>query len=174
MPLVLPPTVLGFYFLILFSPDSFLGKIVKNLFNTELVFTFKGILIASIIYSLPFMVQPIQTGFKTINKSLIEASYTLGKGEIETLFKVLIPNIKNSIITAIVLTFAHTIGEFGVVLMVGGGIPGETLVASISIYNEVEALNYSSAHKYALILFLISFISILIVNYISYKSNKNS
>ena len=167
LPLVLPPTVLGFYLLILFSPDSFLGKFLKKFFNLELVFTFEGILIASIIYSLPFMVQPIQSGFKGLGKSLIEASYTLGKGEIETFFKVLIPNIKTSIITAVVLTFAHTLGEFGVVLMVGGGIPRETLVASISIYNEVEALNYSVAQKYAFILLLISFISILTVNFIS-------
>jgi len=137
VPLVIPPTVLGFYLLILFSSDSFVGKLINRIFNTEILFTFKGILIASIIYSLPFMVQPIQNGFKSLNKSLIEASYTLGKTELETLFKVLIPNIKVSILTAIILTFAHTVGEFGVVLMVGGGIPGETLVASISIYNEV-------------------------------------
>ena len=169
VPLVLPPTVLGFYMLIIFSPESFLGNFLKKLFNIELVFTFYGILIASIIYSLPFMVQPIQSGFKNLGSSLIEASYTLGKSELETFFKVLIPNIKSSIITAVILTFAHTVGEFGVVLMVGGGIPGETLVASISIYNEVEALNYSLAHKYAFILFLISFISILIVNFVSNK-----
>ncbi|RUM58915.1 MAG: molybdate ABC transporter permease subunit [Persephonella sp.] len=172
VPLVLPPTVLGFYLLILFSSDSFIGKLINRIFNTEILFTFKGILIASIIYSLPFMVQPIQNGFKSLNKSLIEASYTLGKSEIETLFKVLIPNIKVSILTAIILTFAHTVGEFGVVLMVGGGIPGETLVASISIYNEVEALNYSTAHKYAFILLLISFISILSVNFLANKFSK--
>ncbi len=169
VPLVLPPTVLGFYLLILFSPENLIGRFLKNFFNLELVFSFKGILIASIIYSLPFMVQPIQNGFKSLSKSLVEVSYTLGKGELETIFKVLIPNIKISIFTAIVLTFAHTVGEFGVVLMVGGGIPGETLVASISIYNEVEALNYSTAHKYAFILFIISFISILVVNFVSSK-----
>ncbi len=150
LPLVLPPTVLGFYFLI------FLGKI-------DLAFTFEGLVIASVVYSLPFMVQPIHSALMSFPKSLIEASYTLGKSKLETFLKVVVPNIKSSIITAIVLTFAHTIGEFGVVLMVGGSIPGETKVASIAIYEEVEALNYDMANKYALILIVISFLTIFLV-----------
>lgn len=150
LPLVLPPTVLGFYFLVL------LGKI-------NLAFTFKGLVMVSIVYSLPFMVQPIHSTLISFPKDLIEASYTLGKSKLETFFKVVIPNIKSSIITAIVLTFAHTVGEFGVVLMVGGSIPGETKVASIAIYEEVEALNYSLANKYALVLIIISFITIFLV-----------
>ncbi|HIE58712.1 MAG TPA: molybdate ABC transporter permease subunit [Persephonella sp.] len=150
LPLVLPPTVLGFYFLVL------LGKI-------NLAFTFEGLVIASIVYSLPFMVQPIHSALISFPKDLIEASYTLGKSQIETFFKVIAPNIKSSIITAIVLTFAHTVGEFGVVLMVGGSIPGETKVASIAIYEEVEALNYSLANKYALVLIIVSFITIFLV-----------
>jgi molybdate transport system permease protein len=156
LPLVLPPTVLGFYFLI------FLGKI-------NLAFSFEGLVIASIVYSLPFMVQPIHSALVNFPKNLIEASYTLGKSKLETFFKVIIPNIKSSIITSIVLTFAHTVGEFGVVLMVGGSIPGETKVASIAIYEEVEALNYSLANKYALVLVAISFITIFLVYLLNKK-----
>jgi len=154
LPLVLPPTVLGFYFLVL------LGKI-------NLAFTFEGLVMASIVYSLPFMVQPIHSALISFPKDLIEASYTLGKSKVETFLKVIVPNIKSSIITAVVLTFAHTVGEFGVVLMVGGSIPGETKVASIAIYEEVEALNYNLANKYALVLIIISFITIFLVYFLN-------
>ncbi len=169
MPLVLPPTVLGFYFLVFFSPDSFFGRLIDNFFNLQLVFTFEGLVIASVIYSLPFMVHPIQSGFLSIPESIIQASYTLGKSRLQTALKVLIPNIKPAILTGIVLSFAHTIGEFGVVLMVGGSIPGETKVASIAIYEEVEALNYKRAHLYSLILFSISFLILFILFYINKK-----
>jgi len=164
LPLVLPPTVLGFYLILFFSPDSFIGRFLEETAGIRLVFTFEGILIGSIIYSLPFMVHPLQSGFSSVSRSIIEASYTLGKGKLQTLWKVILPNMKQSVLTGIVLTFAHTIGEFGVVLMVGGSIPGETKVASIAIYEEVEALNYDMANLYALILFVITF-SILIVVY---------
>ncbi|WP_293445765.1 molybdate ABC transporter permease subunit [Persephonella sp.] len=164
LPLVLPPTVLGFYLIVFFSPDSFVGKFLEDTVGIRLVFTFEGILLGSIIYSLPFMVHPLQSGFSSVNRSIIEASYTLGKGKIQTLWKVILPNMKQSVLTGIVLTFAHTIGEFGVVLMVGGSIPGETKVASIAIYEEVEALNYDKANLYAFILFIITF-AILIVVY---------
>lgn len=164
LPLVLPPTVLGFYLVLFFSPDSFIGRFLEETAGIRLVFTFEGILIGSIIYSLPFMVHPLQSGFSSVSRSIIEASYTLGKGKLQTLWKVILPNMKQSVLTGIVLTFAHTIGEFGVVLMVGGSIPGETKVASIAIYEEVEALNYDMANLYALILFVITF-SILIVVY---------
>ncbi len=169
MPLVLPPTVIGFYFLVFFSPDAYIGKFLENIFNIKLVFTFEGLVVASILYSLPFMVHPLQSGFSSIPKSIIEASYTLGKSKLQTLIKVLIPNTKSSIITGIVLSFAHTIGEFGVVLMVGGSIPGETKVASIAIYEEVEALNYKKAHLYSLVLFGISFLILLILFYVNKK-----
>jgi len=164
LPLVLPPTVLGFYLLIAFDPENIFGKIIDKLFGLKLIFTFEGLIVASVIYSFPFMVHPIQSAFNQFPKSLIEASYTLGKSKFETLLKVILPNIKPSIITAIVLSFAHTVGEFGVVLMVGGSIPDETKVASIAIYEEVESLNFSQAHKYALILLLISF-SVLFITY---------
>jgi molybdate transport system permease protein len=169
MPLVLPPSVLGFYLLIGFSPENFFGKFLEEYFNIRLAFSFEGLVIASIIFSLPFMIHPIQSGLTGLSKSLKEVSYTLGKSKMETLFKVLLPNIKPSIFTAIVITFAHTVGEFGVVLMIGGNIPDETRVASIAIYDEVEALNYQLANQYALTLFLVTFTILLFV----YFTNRN-
>lgn len=163
MPLVLPPTVLGFYMLVAFSPNGTLGSwLIENL-GLKLVFSFEGLIFASVIYSLPFMIHPIQAGFSNLPTSLSEASYLLGKSKSHTLFKVLLPNIKPSLISGIVLAFAHTIGEFGVVLMIGGNIPGKTQVASIAIYEEVEMLNYDAANFYSLILFAISFVILLIV-----------
>ena len=163
MPLVLPPTVLGFYLLIAFSPSNALGEFLNESFNLQLVFSFEGLIIASLIYSLPFMVHPIQSGLKSIPESYSEASFVMGKSRAKTLFSVLLPNIRPSLLTGIVLTFAHTIGEFGVVLMIGGNIPDKTKVASIAIYDEVESLNYSTANVYSLILFSITFIILLTV-----------
>lgn len=163
MPLVLPPTVLGFYLLIAFSPANGFGKWLDETLGLQLVFSFEGLVFASIIYSLPFMVHPIQSGFTNIPASLKEASYLLGKSRLTTMWKVLLPNIKPALLTGIVLSFAHTIGEFGVVLMIGGNIPGETKVASITIYDEVEALNYGAANSYSLVLFAITFIILLTV-----------
>lgn len=163
MPLVLPPTVLGFYFLMAFSPGNAFGSMLNEWFGIKLVFSFGGLVVASIIYSLPFMVHPIQSGFSSLSTSLLEASYVMGKSKITTLVKVLLPNIKSSILTGIVLGFAHTIGEFGVVLMIGGNIPGKTKVASIAIYDEVESLNYVNANVYSLILFSITFCILLTV-----------
>lgn len=165
MPLVLPPTVLGFYLLIAFSPSNNFGKWLDEWLGLRLVFSFEGLVFASVIYSLPFMVHPIQSGFSNLSKSLVEASYMLGKSKLTTLSKVLLPNIKPSLLTGIVLAFAHTIGEFGVVLMIGGNMPGVTKVASIAIYDEVESLNYSAANSYSLILFALTF-SILLLVYI--------
>ncbi|MFN3247415.1 MAG: molybdate ABC transporter permease subunit, partial [Leptonema sp. (in: bacteria)] len=128
LPVVLPPTVVGFYLLIFLSKNGILGSLWERLFGNPLIFRFEGILIASVVFSLPFMVHPLTAGFRSVNKSLIEASYTLGKSKLTTLFKIIIPNIKYSFITGIVLTFIHTVGEFGVVLMVGGSIEGETKV----------------------------------------------
>lgn len=163
MPLVLPPTVLGFYFLIAFSPNNAFGNWLNDWLGIKLVFSFLGLVIASLIYSLPFMVHPIQSGLASLPDSISEASYSMGKSKWETLLKVQLPNIKSSLLTGIVLAFAHTIGEFGVVLMIGGNIPGKTKVASIAIYDEVEALNYSVANNYSIILFLITFAILLTV-----------
>ncbi len=170
MPLILPPTVLGFYLLIAFGQSSFLGQFLENTFGLQLVFSFEGLILASVIYSLPFMVHPIQSGFSSLSPHLKEASYSLGKPRITTFFRVLLPNIKPALLTGIVLSFAHTIGEFGVVLMIGGNLPGETRVASIAIYDEVEALNYGNANTLSLILFAISFCILLCVYLTNNKS----
>ena len=163
MPLVLPPTVLGFYMLIAFSPSNTFGNWLDQWLGLRLVFSFEGLVLASVLYSLPFMVHPIQSGFTNLPPNLKEASYVLGKSKFTTLFKVLLPNLKSSLLTGIVLAFAHTVGEFGVILMIGGNIPGKTRVASIAIYDEVESLNYDIANTYSLILFAITFIILLVV-----------
>lgn len=173
MPIVLPPTVLGFYLLIFLSDRSPLGMFLKEMFSVNLVFTFEGILIASCIYSFPFMLQPLQSGMEQVPVKLLEASYVLGKSKLETLLHVILPNIKPSILTGVIITFAHTVGEFGVVLMVGGSIQGETRVASIAIYELVELLDYKMAHIYSLILIAFSF-SVLMVVYILNHRNRAS
>lgn len=170
LPLVLPPTVLGFYLLVAFSPTNIIGKFLIENFNIKIAFSFIGILIGSVIYNLPFMTNTLYNGFTQLSESLKEAAYTLGKSKFETLFYVLIPNIKSAIITGMCLTFAHTLGEFGIVLMIGGNVPGKTRVASIAIFDEVEALNYSVANQYSLVLLIASFFLLLII----YSSQKNS
>jgi molybdate transport system permease protein len=169
MPLVLPPTVLGYYILLAYSPRYWFGEWLGRVFNVRLAFTFEGILVASVIFGLPFMIQPLQSGLRSLPESLREASYTLGKSEAATFFKVLLPNIKPSLITAVALTFAHSIGEFGIVLMVGGNMPGVTRVASVAIYDEVQSLNFSTANHYAFILFAISFVLLTIIYSINKK-----
>lgn len=168
MPLVLPPSVLGFYLLLAFSPQNAFGQWLEQWFNIRLVFSFAGLVIGSVIFSLPFMVHPIQSGFQNLPVSLIEASRTLGKSDSVTLFRVLLPNIKPALLSGAVLSFAHTIGEFGVILMIGGNIPGVTKVASIAIYDEVESLNYAAANFYALVLFAVTF-AILLTVYVMNK-----
>ena len=163
MPLVLPPTVLGFYLLIAFSPSSALGSWIDKYLGFQLVFSFEGLVLASVIYSLPFMVHPIQAGLANLPSSLKDAAYVLGKSRLTTLTRVLLPNIKPAILTGLVLSFAHTIGEFGVVLMIGGNIPGKTRVASIAIYDQVEALQYGAANFYSMILFAVTFVILLAV-----------
>jgi molybdate transport system permease protein len=158
LPLVLPPTVLGFYILLLFSPQYSLGNFLETHFDIRIVFTFIGLVIGSVIFSLPFMVNPLKAGFESIPRVLIDASETLGKSRRETLWKIILPSVKPALLTGIIMSFAHTIGEFGVVLMIGGNIPDKTRVASIAIFNEVEGLNYSNAHVYSFIIIVISFI----------------
>jgi molybdate transport system permease protein len=161
MPLVLPPSVLGFYLLLAFSPQHGAGKWLHDTFNLQFVFSFEGLVLASVIYSMPFMISPVKSAFQQLPASLSQASYTLGKTEWQTLRHVLLPNIKPSLLTAIVLTFAHTLGEFGVVLMIGGNIPGVTRVASIAVYDSVEQMDYPMANNYSLILFAITFILVI-------------
>lgn len=173
MPMVLPPSVLGYYLLVAYSPDNLLGGFLDSVFNIRLAFSFTGLVVGSVLFSLPFMISPIQSGLQNLPPSLSEASYTLGKSRFQTLLKVLLPNIKPSLITATVLTFAHTIGEFGVVLMIGGNIPGSTRVASIAIYDEVQALNFDTANKYAFILFAVTFVLLLVI-YVFNKKNSSS
>lgn len=163
LPMILPPTVLGFYLLMLFSPRQGIGKWLNETFDIQLVFSFWGLVIGSVIYSLPFMLQPIQNGVEHLPNKLKESGYLLGYSKSDTFFKLLIPNVKPAIFTGFVLSFAHTIGEFGVVLMIGGNIPDETRVASVAIYEEVEALNYSGAHQYALILIGVSFLILFLL-----------
>lgn len=157
LPLVLPPSVLGFYFLLAFSPTGLLGEKLLSWFDLRLLFSFEGLVVASLFYSLPFMVHPVQAGLENLPASLREAAYTLGKSRRETFLRILLPNIKPSLLTGVVLSFAHTIGEFGLVLMIGGNLPGQTRVASVAIYDEVELLHYDTANVYALLLLAVSF-----------------
>jgi molybdate transport system permease protein len=157
LPIVLPPSVLGFYILYALSANSPLGAFFKETFDVSLVFNFTGLIIASCFYSFPFMVQPLQSGFESLNNNMLEAAYIAGKNTLQTLWHVALPNITPSLMSALIITFAHTVGEFGVVLMVGGSIPGETKVASVAIYEFVEIMDYSQAHIYSAIMLILSF-----------------
>ena len=163
MPLVLPPTVLGFYFLVLFSASSPIGAFWISITGETLTFSFSGLVIASVIYSLPFMVQPLQTAFENMGKDSIEAAATLGAGPLDTFLNVVIPLSSRGFITGCVLTFAHTVGEFGVVLLIGGSIPDKTKVVSIAIYEHVETLRYGDAHILSGLMIAFSFVVLLIV-----------
>ena len=173
LPLVLPPSVLGFYILWILSYNSPIGGFFEEYFGINLVFNFTGLVIASCFYSLPFMVQPLQSGFESLNKNMLEASYICGKNKMQTLFKIALPNIKPALMTAIIVTFAHTVGEFGVVLMVGGSIPGETKVASVAIYEFVEIMDYTNAHIYSAIMVIMSFLVLLGVYIFNRKQKKS-
>lgn len=157
LPLVLPPTVLGFYLLMLLGPAWPTGRWLESALGARLVFSFPGLVVGSVVYSLPFMVQPIETALEALPPSLAEASWVLGKSRWETFWRVLLPNVRFAVLTASLLSFAHTIGEFGVVLMIGGSIPGRTRVASIAIFSEVESMNYAAAHRHALVLLAAAF-----------------
>ena len=158
LPLVLPPTVLGFYVLVAIGPWSPLGRFYETVSGSRLPFTFEGLLFASVLYSLPFAVQPMMAAFQGVDRRLIEASWTLGISKVGTFFRVILPLSVPGLITATVLSFAHTIGEFGVVVMVGGNIQGVTRTMSIEIYDHVQALDYASAGQTSLILLLFSFV----------------
>jgi molybdate transport system permease protein len=157
LPIVLPPTVLGFYVLVALGPRSPLGQVWQTLTGHTLAFTFEGLLVGSIIYSLPFAVQPFAASFSSVDRKLMAASATLGASPLRTFFRVILPLSVPGVVTGVALSFAHTMGEFGVVLMVGGNIPGVTRTVSIDIYDQVQALNYASANTTALLLLAISF-----------------
>ncbi len=163
LPLVLPPTVLGFYLLLLFSPRSSFGGWWVQVTDTTLAFSFTGLVIASVLYSLPFMVQPLQLAFEAVGRAPLEAAATLRASRLDAFFSVASPMALRGYLSAIVLTFAHTVGEFGVVLMVGGNIPGQTKVISIAIYEHVETLQYASAHVLAAGMLVFSFLVLLFV-----------
>lgn len=158
LPLVLPPTVLGFYILVAIGPRSPVGRWFHSSFGRGLPFTFEGLVIASVLYSLPFAVQPMAAAFALVNPRLIAASSTLGASRLRTFFRIILPLSTGGVVTGAVLSFAHTLGEFGVVLMVGGNIPGVTRTVSISIYDQVQSLNYTAANQTALGLLVLSFL----------------
>ena len=157
LPLVLPPTVLGFYVLVAMGPRGPLGKLWSAFFGHGLAFTFGGLVLASVLYSLPFTVQPLTAAFESVDRKLLDASAVLGAGKLRTFWRVILPLSIPGVVTAVVLSFAHTMGEFGVVLMVGGNLAGVTRTASIAVYDDVQALDYAAANQTALVLLLISF-----------------
>jgi molybdate transport system permease protein len=163
LPLVLPPTVLGFYVLIAMGPNGPLGKIWMSVFGHGLAFTFEALVLASVLYSLPFAVQPMIAAFGAVDRKLLDASAVLGAGRLRTFRQVILPLSIPGVITAVVLSFAHTIGEFGVVLMVGGNLPGVTRTVSIDIYDHVQSLEYGEANRMALVLLVISFAVLSVV-----------
>lgn len=172
MPIILPPTVLGFYYLNFLGPKTAIGSFFEENLGVSFAFSFEGILFGSIIFCTPFMMSPMTNGFRSIPKNLIESTLLLNKSRINALWYVLLPNIKRSILSAVLLTFAHTIGEFGVVLMIGGKME-ETNVASVAIYDEMNALNYDVAHSYAIVLLLVSFVLIVLLNFLTRTNRSN-
>jgi len=163
LPLVLPPSVLGFYLLVFMAPQGAAGALWQSLVGHPLAFSFAGLVVASCIYSLPFVVQPLQSAFEALDRRAVEASWTMGASSIYTFVHVVVPQVRRGLLTAIVLGFAHTMGEFGVVLMVGGNIPGETQVVSVAIYEQVEQINYDVAGQLSAGLLLFSFVVLLAV-----------
>ena len=163
LPLILPPTVLGFYLLITLGSNSPLGALLESYGGSSIAFSFSGLVIGSVIYSLPFVVQPLQNSFSAVKRQSLEVASTLGASQLDRFFTVAVPLARSGFVTAAVLGFAHTVGEFGVVLMIGGNIPGETGVLSIAIYDHVEAMNYAQAHLLAGGLLLTSFVMLIFV-----------
>ncbi len=163
LPLVLPPSVLGFYLLLAMGPNGPVGQLTRTLGIGPLPFTFWGLVVASVFYSLPFMVQPLQNAFEAIGDRPLEVATTLGASPLDAFFTVALPLARPGFLTASILTFAHTVGEFGVVLMIGGNIPGVSRVASVQIYDHVEAMEYSQAHRMAAVMLIFSFIVLLVL-----------
>jgi len=172
LPIILPPSVLGFYLLVAFSPENAFGRFLATGLHLSIAFTFTGLVIGSVIFSLPFMVNPLLSGFDGLPPNLSEAAYVLGKSRWTTLLRVSLPNLKPALLSGIALTFAHTMGEFGVVLMIGGKIPGVTQVASIAVFDEVESLRFGNAHLYSSILFALSFAILIALFAVNRKSPK--
>ncbi len=170
MPLILPPTVLGFYLLLLFAPDTALGRFWQQLTGSQLAFSFSALVIGSVIYSLPFVVQPLQSAFQRVPEGLLQAAATLGAPPLDQFRSVVFPLTRRSFMTAASLGFAHTVGEFGVVLMIGGNIPGETQVLSIALYDSVESLRFDEAHRLAGALVVFS----LALLFLLYRSDRRS
>ncbi|GLX77688.1 molybdate ABC transporter permease [Thalassotalea insulae] len=169
LPLVLPPTVLGFYLLITFAPNSAFGKLWQQLFGYQLAFSFSAIVLGSVLYSLPFVVQPLQKAFEQLGDNMLQAAAMLGAGPIDRFFNIVLPMTKASFITAASLGFAHTVGEFGVVLMIGGNIPGETRVLSIALFDHVEAFNYQQAHLLAFALIIASTVLLSLIYLLNHR-----
>lgn len=169
LPLVLPPTVIGFYLLILLGPQGMIGGWWVELTGAALTFTFSGLVIASVLYSFPFVVQPLHSAFEGVGKDFMEAASTLGASRLDAFFTIAVPLARRGFLTATVLGFAHTLGEFGVVLMVGGNIPNETRVVSIAIYDHVEMLHYDKAHALSAILLVFAFITMLIMYIVNHR-----
>ncbi len=163
LPIVLPPTVIGFYLLVAFSPEQSPGRWWLDTFGTTLAFSFTGLVIASVLYSLPFAVQPFQAALKSVPPELLDAGRALGATPLRTFLRIHLPLARRGVAAGLTLAFAHTLGEFGVVLMIGGSIPGETKVASIALYDEVQKLSYPSAHAFAALLLVVSFALLFIV-----------
>jgi len=170
LPLVLPPTVLGFYLLLAMGPNGAIGQFTQSLGLGTLPFTFWGLVVASMVYSLPFVVQPIQNSIEAIGNRPLEAAATLGAGPIDRFFTVVLPLAKPGFMTATILGFAHTVGEFGIVLMIGGSIPGETRVVSVQIYDHVESLEYAQAHALSGVMIVFSFLVLLMLYTFQRKS----
>ena len=170
LPMALPPTVLGFYLLIIMGPKGFLGRYWETITGSPLVFTFQGIVIALLIYCLPFAIQPMKAAFEKIDRSMLESAYVLGLSPLSTFLRVIIPNSVSGLAAAAILVFIHSIGAFGVLLMVGGSIPGETKVASIAIYEAVESLAYREAGLMCLVLIPIGYSFLLLLNLITKRS----
>jgi molybdate transport system permease protein len=174
LPIILPPTVLGFYLLLIMGPSGVLGRLWQDLTGQRLCFTFTGIMLASLIYSFPFAVQPIKAAFEKIDPRLLDAAYCLGCSRFQAFYKVIVPNSLNGILAGAILTFAHTMGEFGVVLMVGGSIPGQTKVASIAIYEYVEGLKYKEANMLSLVLVLMSYLVLVAIIFLNNGNTRDA
>ncbi|WP_047243282.1 molybdate ABC transporter permease subunit [Chromobacterium subtsugae] len=174
LPLVLPPTVLGFYLLLAFGPHGPLGKLTSALDLPGLAFTFHGVVIASVLYSLPFVLQPLLASFRAVRQEELESALLLGAGRWQRMRHVILPSCRNSVLSAACLGFAHTVGEFGVVLMIGGNIDGETRVISIALYNQVEQANYGAAHQLALMLLLFALAALTAVYWLNARRDKDA